>query len=801
MLGALRPADQSIDAWVTDARNAASRGMRVVLSGDFSDEFFILTALLDIAEKTEGARFALMLHWTQGLELFLSPDLTGLFDEVYVAVDQPLSKEKVVLISQRWNARWVVLPSIGVPWSKWIPETLFNGKRGSLIFLTPGGSFHQSGFLPPDELRLELDALAFHHPEIKVEPAPCEWFIPGELGPWRMRNREEAESRLALDRRRYPFYRFTAIVPFRWTGNKQDLDSLMKCLDSIVRAFPTPGECETIVAVDYESGFDEFEKNFVPGDLNDYAVIAVPRYAWSEDWRAGFIRNVGAAWASTVADSLEASTLLFIDSDVVISDPDLLRERVSAIDFDVLQLADRPEHIGFERATSMFIAVQNSFFLKLGGFADAFSSYGSEDNFFVWKSARLGARIRQIPKSCVRHLRELRDSDDLFLKMNRLGPSANLMYRMTLDAKVHRHFFVSAGPHIYVRGAVKTMSEFPLGRILLAPLVFFFTLIETDRPLAYLRGFSDVYIRRNYQFGTTKMADFSRRSFYYLRHQSREHLRRTYYQTRHLYAEFSRRYYYFLRHLCVEFYYFIRHHCRRVYFGARDQMLSVYYFCYNLYAVYSRKIFYFVRHCYRESARKTYYSTKRFRDLAADACQVQVPLFFGRLGGYYKIFYGRRMPQLIGVFHRLYGFLQWLFGKLLWTYGRLQWLSGQVRRGFGQVRRLIAYLHGQLPRVYGALHELFGKLQCLFGKLRWGVGWLYGKALGPFGKLRWGVGWLLGQFQQMYGEHIAANHWLLTEPSAWFSLKAPRFYKWVWRPILKVRYFLEYHLISRWRNS
>ncbi len=751
MLGALRPADQPIDAWVTDARNAAARGKRVVLSGDFSDEFFILTALLDIAEKLEGARFALLLHWTQGLELFLSPELTGLFDDVYVAIDEPLSRDKVVLISQRWNARWVVLPSIGVSWSKWIPDTLFYAKKGSVIFFSPGGSFHQSGFLPPDELRLELDALAFHHPEVKVDPAPCEWFTPGELGPWNLRNRDEAESRLAINRRIYPFYRFTAVVPFRWTGNEQDLESLTKCLDSIGRAFPGPGECETIIAVDYESGFDEFEKNFAPTHLTDFAVVAVPRFAARDDWRAGFVRNVGAAWASTVDDSLEASTLLFLDSDAEIADPVTLRECVSANDFDILQLADRPDETGFERATSMFIAIQNSFFLKVGGFSDAFSSYGAEDNFLVWKSGRLGARIRQIPKSCVRHLRELRDSDDLFLKMIRLRPSANLMYRMTLDAKVHRHFFVSAGPHIYIRGAVKTMSELLFGRMLLAPLVFFFTLIETDRPLAYLRGFFDVYIRRNYRFALDTIADYSRRSFYYLRHQSSEHLRRTYYQSRHLYAEYSRRYYYFLRHLCVEFYFFVRHQCRRVYFSARDQILRADNFC----SVYSRKVFYFLRHHSRELSRKSYYRLKHLWDISCDKCFVQLPLLVVKIRGHFKVARDRYVPQLFGAFDRLSGLMQTLFG-------RLQRVHGLV---FG-------YLHGQLPRVYGVFHRLFGVLQ-----------------------------WGYGNFQRKYGELVTANHWIFSEPSAWFMLKAPRFYKWVWRPILKVRYFLEYHLINRWRNS
>lgn len=530
-LGALRLVNPA-DDWVTEAKRAASRGCRIVLSGCLKDPRFVAKHLLEIAQQFQQTRFALLLHWSEAIARVPPPELNGHFDEVYIAVDRALTREQVMQIQLRWSPRWVLLPTLGTDWSTWLMEALFpRGAGGALILLAPKTT-REAEFLSADEIRLLIDDLATRNQAIKVEPAPPEWFVPSEIGPWRRRNRSLDETLKIFDTRKHEWYRFAAVVPFRPGNDETEVGSLVRCLNSLRRTFPAPGECEIILAIDGEEEDKRLTRTLHQLNLYDFVMVLVPRFlstgllgtSYDEDWRAGFVRNAGVKYASPRKPS-SSGVLLFADADVEIIDAGLIRATLCDPRFNVFQLLDESQICGFECATSMLIGIDRKLFESIGGFADAFSHYGAEDNFLVWRAVQAGARIGTIPKPAVRHLREPRETDDLFLKMIRLRNSADLIYRMTLDPKVHRHFYVCVGRHIWIRGAVKWLADRTAGRFLLAPLVFALTLLETNQPRVYLKSFIDKHL-------VQRVDESGRKIFYFSQHHLRALFLWTYYDRR-----------------------------------------------------------------------------------------------------------------------------------------------------------------------------------------------------------------------------------------------------------------------------
>lgn len=495
--GALRPSD-SVQTWQEEAREGLEQSNRIVLSGTLENFENIVRDVRSLIDSFPDARFAILIHWTQAAEFRPRTEDLCLFNAAYVAVDEAIESPYVQTIVRNWCPHWIFIPRAHVNWDPWIPETLLSERRGSIYLLTPPSDFTDDdlNFLNLDELRLRLAEFSLIHPLIEFRSPPPEWFLPMELGPWDFQNRRLSRTRVVHENRKRTDYDLSIVVPFRWTGKSHERAQIRECLKSIVETFSSHESCEIIVSVDRDSATPSFTASEVGIDLVDTAFVETVRHENARDWRAGFIRNRGANHARG-----RAGFLVFIDSDVVVQHSDLLRMTVTSGNFDLLMLLPPARTAGFETATSAFVVIRRDLFQNIGGFAEAFHEYGCEDNFLVWQAQNQNQkqnqkqyqlRVAALDSDIIRHIRARTDHDDLAMKMSRLRPSADLMYRMTLDENVHAHFFVSLGSDLWLRAGLKRLANHALGRILLAPAVFITTLIEGRSRLEYLRGFYDV---------------------------------------------------------------------------------------------------------------------------------------------------------------------------------------------------------------------------------------------------------------------------------------------------------------------
>jgi hypothetical protein len=520
-LGALRSTSSVAleNSWVKEATLAHSQGLRPVLVGDISQPDRLLNSLLSAKNERPQIRFALLLHFRQALQTQMSDALRSHFDEVFVAVDQMISVADANAIRQSVRPRWILVPRVGLDWSNIIIERLLPDRRGTATVLCPPAksSWSTEGpFLSADELLIHIQAFQHEHPLVEVRPPPHEWFIPSHTAPWDMPSRD-LQFAVVHKKTEEPIVpNVSFIIPFHWNNKPAAATHLKTCLQACLRVVDyvyaqSEGiTAEYIVSIDRDYDADPFDiealkKNIDPRIFRSLTIVESARTNCESDWRAGFIRNVGARFSRIGSGGL----FVFVDSDIEIADPAIVANEIiegknslvfSRVRNEIQSTGTKvPSTEGqpFQVASSRLMIVRRSLFENLGGFANAFRTYGCEDNFLVWQTSEilkkgLPVSMAAFPFATTRDLSPSIDKDDLVEKMERLKDAADLFYRMTFDPQVHRHFFVSLGPSIGLRYFLKRMACDNKLRLSLGPVVFLMTLIETKNRAAYLRGIWDV---------------------------------------------------------------------------------------------------------------------------------------------------------------------------------------------------------------------------------------------------------------------------------------------------------------------
>lgn len=520
-IGALhcRTNSQLNDPWVEDAILAHSQGRRPVLVGDISNPEALLSSLMRAKEERPQIRFALLLHFSQVLQTPLSDLLRSQFDEVFVVVDREISASDAHLVRVSVRPRWLLVPRVGLDWNEILTGRLLPERRGIATILSPPANSpwsNEGPFLSADELLIHIQEFQDEHPLIEVRPPPHEWFVPSETAPWNTHSRDRQLSAVVKKTEEQIPPNVSFVIPFHWRNLSSEMDELNVCLQSCLRvvdyvyAQTESVTVEYIVSVDRDHEAPAFDlgtlqRNLDPRISRSLTVVESHRKDSADDWRAGFIRNVGASYSRIGSGGL----LVFVDSDVEIVDPAIVANEIiegknslvfSRVRSEVLPAGTKPlsqENQPFQVASSRLMIVRRSLFENLGGFANAFRTYGCEDNFLVWQTTEilrkgLPVSLAAFPFATTRDLKSTADQEDLLEKMIRLKAAADLFYRMTFDPRVHRHFFVSLGQATALRFILKRLACRKNLRWLLGPIVFLLTLFETDNRGAYLRGLWDI---------------------------------------------------------------------------------------------------------------------------------------------------------------------------------------------------------------------------------------------------------------------------------------------------------------------
>lgn len=522
-LGALRanPVFASELSWVEEATIAHTQGRRPVLVGDISQPERLLASVLSAKKERPQIRFALLLHFSQALQTSLPDSLRSQFDEVFVAVDQMISVADAHAIRQAVRPRWLLIPRVGLDWNQIIVGRLLPERRGTVTILCPPAesSWASEGpFLSADELLIHVQAFQHEHPLIEVRPPPHEWFVPSHTSPWDMPSRDLRRAAVLKETEEPIVPNVSFIVPFHARKLLPGEAHLTTCLSACLRvvdyvyALSESLTVEYIVSVDRDFDAAPFDVEALKKTIDlrifrSLTIVESARTSGENDWRAGFIRNVGARFSRVGSGGL----FVFVDSDVEIVDPAIVASEIieggNSLVFSRVRSEIQPirsknlsqENQPFKVASSRLMIVRRSLFENLGGFANAFRTYGCEDNFLVWQTTEIARKglplsIAAFPFVTTRDLSASIDKDDLLVKMARLKFAADLFYRMTFDPRVHRHFFVSLGSGMGFRYLLKRLACGIRLRLVLGPVVFLLTLIETKNRAAYLRGLWDVII-------------------------------------------------------------------------------------------------------------------------------------------------------------------------------------------------------------------------------------------------------------------------------------------------------------------
>lgn len=522
-MGALR---RDPSSWADDAIYYHSNGYRPVLSGGLHNLSLLEAGIRHAIDFRPQIRFALFTHWSELVRNEIPDNIREHLDDIYVAVDSMPSAAEAQAIRSRYRPRWVLIPRLGLEWKKLITECLLPNKRGTITLLAPDQNSPDGPFISCDEILLNIQELQIDHPLIEIRPAQHEWFIPAELKPWRLHARDRRSVQLVLggpDRSAFTSAGVSTvsfIVPFHWKGDDTALVHLRKNLESCLRttdqiySMTESISTEFIVVLDRapavsELSVDEFVHSLDSRIAQGLTWLEAPRFTMASDWRAGWIRNVGAEYSRAASGSY----LVFLDADCEIADTRQVAAEIvdarnglmftSVVDLTQKNLSSQ-ETAPFQVCSSRLLIIRRSLFENLGGFSEAFEEYGCEDNFLVWQASDFIRRglplmMAALPLQATRHLRDLVEEDDLLEKMIRLRRSATLCYRMSLDPRVHRHFFVSLGrtdasKDLYLRFLLKRFATKISLRWFLGPAVFLLTVLQTQDLGRYLRGIWDSFI-------------------------------------------------------------------------------------------------------------------------------------------------------------------------------------------------------------------------------------------------------------------------------------------------------------------
>lgn len=522
-MGALR---RDPSSWADDAIYFHSNGFRPVLSGGLHNIELLESGIRHALDFRPQIRFALFTHWSELIRNEIPDALREHLDDIYVAVDSMPSIAEAQAIQARYRPRWVLIPRLGLNWRKLITECLLPNKRGAITLLAPEQNSPDGPYISCDEILLNIQELQIDHPLIEIRPAQHEWFLPTEIKPWRLHARDRRNVQLVLggpDRSAFTSAGLSTvsfIVPFHWKGDDASLKHLQRSLESCLRttdqifSMTESISTEFIVVLDRapeapELSVEDFVNSLDPRIAQGLTWLEAPRFTMAADWRAGWIRNVGAEYSRATSGSY----LVFLDADCEIADTRQVAAEVvgarhgliytSLIDLTRKGLSSQ-ETAPFQVCSSRLLIVRRSLFENLGGFSDAFEEYGCEDNFFVWQASEFIRRglpllMAALPLETTRHLRTIVEKDDLLEKMIRMRRSSALCYRMSLDPRVHRHFFVNLGrpdatKDLYLRFLIKRFATKIELRWFLGPIVFVLTVLQTQDLTRYLRGIWDSFI-------------------------------------------------------------------------------------------------------------------------------------------------------------------------------------------------------------------------------------------------------------------------------------------------------------------
>jgi hypothetical protein len=144
---------------------------------------------------------------------------------------------------------------------------------------------------------------------------------------------------------------------------------------------------------------------------------------------------------------------------------------------------------------------------------------------------------------------------------------------------------------------------------------------------------------------------------------------------------------------------------------------------------------------------------------------------------------------------RVAGASLWILTAVVSLFTNTHWLlTVGIRRALGSTICRATRLRTKLLGVDGPVTRVLGESCRIFVVYLVVPAQFVATRPKAFWKLHaWRLSKLLGE--------LRAESWIFHAPTEWFKVRTPRFYKWVWRPALKIRYFLVYHLVSRWRNT
>ncbi|MBL7687414.1 MAG: hypothetical protein JNJ49_05225 [Bdellovibrionaceae bacterium] len=463
-----------------EIRSLAGKHGRVILAG-LSDHQNRLPLVIDeLKSNSPQIEVGVLLHWTEALGTQSTTwlNISSHARDVFVAVDHLISKEQADSIRVRWNPKWILIPKVGLDWDELITRRIFTDNRGRIFLWAPPADNPDGPFLSTDELMHHMRAMRITHPLIDIVPVPDAWHIVSENGPQGSLTRpiyqvtQEAERTVSL----------SVIVPIRTfaDGASKALQALQQALDSWQDSY------EIIVCLD-----DVDRPSDLPCGPNIRVLDLKRANDADNDWRPGYVRNYGAAASKCRHDGL----LLFCDADIEVSS-DFLSPLRSTTGWQFAQLAEGPTQLRWQSTTSKVFAIRRFAFESVGGFPEAFSHYGCEDNALTWHLTRARyVGLALSPKTIV-HLRTKTDDDDGLLKMHRLRRSASLFYRMMISTEadaIYWHFFSALDDNDSLaattfRAMLKNAYRFLPIRVLLAVTTFFLTLQQTGNRSAYIRG-------------------------------------------------------------------------------------------------------------------------------------------------------------------------------------------------------------------------------------------------------------------------------------------------------------------------
>lgn len=479
---------------------AEQQGERIIFSCDFEG----LKNLSEFSAATDGDQ-ALLLHWSQALRWVQAfggfESLAEKLSLIFIAFDQAVDAATVRRL-QSARVRWVIVPRPDFPFADWVPSVLLDRHIGEVFLYVPDGHQVDGPFMTEDELRLQIEELTYRHPIIKIWPVPGDWHARWPLSR-RLQSGTEPVGDAALSAAEFDL---SVVIPFRYQTDAIDsLSTLTGCLRSLRNHLQPLADwrTEVIVAIDCDAAGDEGAAELAQyirselGDVADVQTPLLPRPLGDRAWRAASVRNAGFLLTRTRGDG----AVIFLDADVAIESDDTFVALACPDENEILCASLQAERLTFESASSRVLSTTSALFTELGGFCEAFASYGCEDNHFIWK-AQTGMStnssrpiaLTPIALTQIRHLRAPQAADDLPIKMRRLSEAARLFYRLSLDPRVHRHFFACMGSSVLARGLLRRVFRWHPGRIIGAPLVFAMTLIESDHRLLFVRGLGEAAV-------------------------------------------------------------------------------------------------------------------------------------------------------------------------------------------------------------------------------------------------------------------------------------------------------------------